>query len=333
MTNNKRIAYYDLLNVISCFGVVCLHSNGYVHSFVKDSWWWVRVLVEVLFYYAVPVFFMLSGATLMTYRERYSTAKFIQKRFLKVVIPYLFWGCFFIGVHVLIDSSGISLGEIIMSLTTGKIVYTNYWFFIPLFLLYIFIPFLSLMVVRLNFKQITCLIAVIFIFQSLLPTIYSFLGLEFKVSMPLGGYFIYALVGYYMAVYDIEKNNKLCYAIFIFAVISMVVRYWLLYFSDEKEPMLFTYFGLYAFFPASAVFLLFKRVSISNNKVQSFFIYLAKRSYGVFLIHTFLIKLLSNVVNKENPCFLPLSALLVYSVSLIIVSILQKGRLTRFIVP
>lgn len=40
MANNKRIAYYDLLNVISCFGVVCLHSNGYVHSFVKDSWWW-----------------------------------------------------------------------------------------------------------------------------------------------------------------------------------------------------------------------------------------------------------------------------------------------------
>lgn len=49
MANNKRIAYYDLLNVISCFGVVCLHSNGYVHSFVKDSWWWLRVLVEVLF--------------------------------------------------------------------------------------------------------------------------------------------------------------------------------------------------------------------------------------------------------------------------------------------
>ena len=94
MTNNRRKAYYDLLNVISCFGVVCLHSNGYFHSFVKDLWWWLGVLIEVLFYFAVPVFFMLSGATLMTYRERYSTAQFIKKRFLKVVIPYFFWGVF-----------------------------------------------------------------------------------------------------------------------------------------------------------------------------------------------------------------------------------------------
>lgn len=333
MANNKRIAYYDLLNVISCFGVVCLHSNGYVHSFVKDSWWWLRVLVEVLFYFAVPVFFMLSGATLMTYRERYSTTQFIQKRFIKVVFPYLLWGVFFTIVHSFYDSSSISIGGIIMSFTTGKIAYTNYWFFIPLFLLYIFIPFLSLMVLRLNFKQMTCLIAIMILFQSLLPTIYSIFGLEFRISMPIGGYFTYALLGYYIATFDIEKNNKLCYAVFLIAILSMMVRYWLLYISNEKEPMLFTYFGLYAIIPAIAVFLLFKRISITNVRVQKTSTFLAKRSYGIFLIHTFLIVLLSNVVSRQNPCFIPLSALSVYSVSLIIVAILQKGRLTRLIVP
>ena len=277
MANNKRIAYFDILNVLSCFGVVCLHSNGYVHSFVKDSWWWLRVLVEVLFYFAVPVFFMLSGATLMTYRERYSTTKFIQKRFTKAVIPYLLWGVFFIIVHSFYDSSSISMGGIIMSITTGKIPYTNYWFFIPLFLLYVFIPFLSLMVVRMNFRQMTCLIAVMFLFQSLLPTLYAIMGQEFKILLPLGGYFIYALLGYYMATFDIEKNNKLCYAVFLIAILSMMVRYWLLYISNEKEPILFTYFGLYSIFPASAVFLLFKKVSITNNHIQNSFAFLAKK--------------------------------------------------------
>lgn len=274
---NKRIAYFDILNVISCFGVVCLHSNGYVHSFVKDSWWWLRVLVEVLFYYAVPVFFMLSGATLMDYRARYSTVRFVKKRFLKAVFPYLFWGVFFIIVHSFYDQSSISLGGIIMSLTTGHITYTNYWFFIPLFLLYVFIPFLSLMVEILSFRQMSWLILLMFLFQSLLPTLYAFWGQEFKISLPLGGYFIYALLGYYIASFDLEKNNKLYYAVLLIAIISIVARYWLLYFSNEKEPMLFTYFGLYAIFPACAVFLLFKRVSITNIRVQNSFAFLAKK--------------------------------------------------------
>ena len=97
--------------------------------------------------------------------------------------------------------------------------------------------------------------------------------------------------------------------------------------------MLFTYFGLYAIIPAIAVFLLFKRISITNVRVQEIFTFLAKKSYGIFLIHTFLIVLLSNVVSRQNPCFIPISALSVYSISLIIVAILQKGRLTRLIVP
>ena len=159
------------------------------------------------------------------------------------------------------------------------------------------------------------------------------MGQEFKILLPLGGYFIYALLGYYMATFDIEKNNKLCYAVFLIAILSMMVRYWLLYISNEKEPMLFTYFGLYSIFPASAVFLLFKKVSITNNHIQNSFAFLAKKSYGIFLIHTFLIILLSNVLSRQNPWFIPLSALSVYSISLILVTILQKGRWTKLIVP
>ena len=252
---------------------------------------------------------------------------------MKAVFPFLLWSVLFIIIELFLDFSSYNLGGIIMSFTTGKIPYTSYWFFIPLFVLYVFIPFLSLMAVRLNYRQMTCLIAIMILFQSLLPTIYSIWGLEFKVSIPLGGYFIYALLGYYIATFDIEKNDKLCNAIYLIAVISMVIRYWLLYLSNEKEPMLFTYFGLYAIFPACAVFLLFKRFSISNNRVQKVFTYLAKRSYGIFLIHTFLIFLLSNVISKDNPWFIPLSAFLVYSISLVIVSILQKGRWTRYVVP
>lgn len=47
--------------------------------------------IEVLFYWAVPIFFMLTGATLMRYRERYDTKTFLLKRFQRTVIPFLAW--------------------------------------------------------------------------------------------------------------------------------------------------------------------------------------------------------------------------------------------------
>ena len=49
------------------------------------------MLVEVGFYWAVPIFLMLSGATLMNYREKYSTKTFFSKRLSRVVFPWIFW--------------------------------------------------------------------------------------------------------------------------------------------------------------------------------------------------------------------------------------------------
>ena len=65
------ILYFDLLNIFACFAVVALHVNGAVHTFAKTRNWVSCMFIEALFYFAVPVFFMLTGATLINYRKRY----------------------------------------------------------------------------------------------------------------------------------------------------------------------------------------------------------------------------------------------------------------------
>lgn len=90
-TARGRVVYFDVLNVLACFGVVAMHVNGLTHSF-RYSLRWVQALsVDCLFYWAVPVFFMLSGATLLGYRSRYSTRDFLKKRFLRTFVPFLSW--------------------------------------------------------------------------------------------------------------------------------------------------------------------------------------------------------------------------------------------------
>lgn len=35
--SNKRIFYFDLLNIAACFAVICLHHNGIVHEYSNSS--------------------------------------------------------------------------------------------------------------------------------------------------------------------------------------------------------------------------------------------------------------------------------------------------------
>ena len=80
-SKNKRILYFDILNILACLSVVFLHSNSIVHTYTQLRAWKTALIFEVVLYWAVPVFIMLSGATLMKYKERYDTKTFFKKRF------------------------------------------------------------------------------------------------------------------------------------------------------------------------------------------------------------------------------------------------------------
>ena len=75
----------DLLNVIACFAVVMLHCTTTVFANSGDTEWHLDVLFQSICIFAVPVFFMISGANLLGYREKYDTKTFFVKRFRKVV--------------------------------------------------------------------------------------------------------------------------------------------------------------------------------------------------------------------------------------------------------
>lgn len=90
-SKRKRVLYYDVLNIVACMAVLLLHFNGISHTYKATGAWAQSIVVESAFYWAVPIFFMLSGATLLRYRERYSTKTYLLKRFKRAVVPFLTW--------------------------------------------------------------------------------------------------------------------------------------------------------------------------------------------------------------------------------------------------
>lgn len=54
--HQNRIIYFDVLNIIACIAVCYLHCNGEVHVFSNSRLWKESLIIEVLCYFAVPIF-------------------------------------------------------------------------------------------------------------------------------------------------------------------------------------------------------------------------------------------------------------------------------------
>ena len=86
--------YIMLVNVLSMLAVVYMHVNNCFWTFSTERYWKSADVIESVMYFAVPCFFMISGANLMDYRKRYDTKTFLIKRTKKTIIPYIFWSLF-----------------------------------------------------------------------------------------------------------------------------------------------------------------------------------------------------------------------------------------------
>lgn len=140
---NRKRDYISVLSVIACLAVVMMHVNKCWMVFSTEPYWISGIIIEGICNCAVPLFFMISGATLIDYHQRYNTATFFKKRFLKTVVPFVVWSlfamiyCIYTGQVTDYRVSRLLLGMI-------NVEYANlYWFFIPLFMAYLTIPVLA----------------------------------------------------------------------------------------------------------------------------------------------------------------------------------------------
>ena len=78
-----------MLNVVSCLGVLFLHTSGF-WGFGKTRGWVAANFIECVFYFAVPIFIMIPGATLIDYRDRCTTAEYFKKRIKKPLSRFCF---------------------------------------------------------------------------------------------------------------------------------------------------------------------------------------------------------------------------------------------------
>ena len=341
----KRILYFDVLNVLACFGVVCLHQNGIVHWYDITKPAFKQALVfEVGFFWAVPIFFMISGATLFNYRSRYSTKDFLIRRAKRVLIPFLFfsilmllWHCS-IGTFTIEDYSFSNLLTIILFNQHESI----YWFFLPMFATYLCIPVLSLL--KDQKRTLWYMFFMGFLTISCFPLLFQAIGSAWNTSatFPMtGGYLIFTILGYLLATTDFSKKQRIGF--YLLAIFSALFRYFGTILLSNKVGVLdrtfFDYMQFHSVFLACGVFLFFKQVPwnriFSTPARVKALTTLSSCSFGIYLIHAivqYYERLWTNWV-ADRLIYRTVGCFLTYGVALAIVFVAKKIPILKKLIP
>ena len=221
MEKENRYLYMGILNIIAIISVVALHCGGIGSTFSTARWWKTSLIIEVVCYFAVPMFIMLSGAHLMNYREKYDTKTFFKKRFIRVLIPTIAWfiimSVWKIFIIKTLDVKGIGLNGFINLIFGNKIEFIYYYLFVIIGL-YLTMPLLSQLAEKKYRNTLWYVVIVFFIFNSLIPQILIWFNINWNsdIGILIGCYAMYAILGYLLSTQDVPKNIGILFISLLF---------------------------------------------------------------------------------------------------------------------
>ncbi|MDA3062020.1 MULTISPECIES: acyltransferase [unclassified Campylobacter] len=343
---SKRILYLDVLNIIAIISVIALHCNGIVHKYHTENSWAQSLVVETVFFFAVPLFLMISGANLLGYISKYDTQTFFKKRFAKVLYPAIFWICiaFIWRIFILkaISLENVGIVEFINMVFINKEmpIYYFIWWILGL---YLTIPILTHLTTDAKYQSVLWYaVGIFFIFNALIPNLLKLVGINWNnsFSLQMGGVVIYAILGYLLAVSNISK--KLRYIIYALAIFAIIYRYSFTYFQSKEAGKVITitwgYFQFHVFFLTSAIFLFVKNMNLeklqNNARITKILANIANCSFGVYLCHMIIVHYELSIfgIDEYSLQWRTIGIITTYIISLALVYLLKQIPFIRRVV-
>ena len=305
----------DVLNIVSCFAVVCLHTSLGVFSLQHTFLWAFQELMQAMFIFAVPIFFMVSGMNLLDYRKKYSTKVFFKKRFVRVgralilgsIACYLLFGLLpglFYGAQSIAD--GFGPVDFCKRFLTNSII-DIYWFLYSIIYLYLLTPLLSKIV---HDRRLLEYAIALTLFCSILIPAAKAIGINEKYFSPLLSWplfassaLLYFLLGYYLENYGLPLhwNAPAWAATFLGSVTLMFLGglCWNGFFQNsmgvEYQNYLVGISSPLCVISAVSLFMLCKALEPSlqrgSDRMKSIIRKVSSVSLGVYMFHLLLVNL------------------------------------------
>ena len=214
-----------------------------------------------------------------------------------------------------------------------------YWFFIPLFGLYMLMPVLN----RLGKKEtlLNYLALIIFVSVSIVNPLADLFGMERigYLQNAIAGPVLYVLLGKLLSTHN--TNNPQYIILTIASIFCLFLRYYITYHmsyaDNELNRVLFGYYYFTAVIPAMWVFVSIKKWSPSELSLKKITILkvVSSCSFGIYLLHNLVMVVENRIFRLEPESFSwrVIMPFVTYGICLAIVYLTKKNKLGKIIFP
>lgn len=308
----KRIVYFDYLRVLAALAVILLHvsSFNWDHVSGKSLSWNVMNGFDSLVRWGVPIFLMISGPLFLS--REVDIKKLYTKNILRLLVAYITWSVFYAAADVVMGAVFDNNMEISVRDLAGAVIDgSHHMWFIPMMIgIYICIPLLKSLVstekntvyfllLGLTFAFVLPQIVLVsndYVGGTVTVIINKLSGFVKNMNMDLVlGYGFYFVLGYYLDKRELTaKQRCVVYAMGALGFVSTaLLNAGIAWRTNEPYAVYFDNFKVNVLLEAVAVHTLIKYRKYENEKLNAIVAGLAQYSFGTYLVHIFIIKLLS----------------------------------------
>lgn len=332
-TQAARVAWLDTVRVLACFLVILCHcTDGFFPSNNARHVETGAALFVTGVRACVPLFVMISGALLLPMRGDAET--FLKRRFSRIVVPFLIWGVVLALLPLPGPESAWAPGNLLKDrVAAGRLplmLYNvlmlpfnftdtniHFWFLYIILGLYLFVPVISPWIRQATTKGLVAFLGV-WAFTLFLPYLQHwprnavFPALHGECDWNthgathyFGGYLGYFVLGHFMMTrLPAWKPSRA-----MIAGVAMFVAGWVFTYggyqwtvanraTDKELEFFIEFLSPNTALMTAGTFLICRAITLPGA-LEKIFAHLATLSFGIFLVHYWVLTWLRDVVLKD----------------------------------
>lgn len=328
-----RILWLDYLRVLACFLVIVVHVPEFSSGILeKSTTYFARI--------AVPLFFMISGY--LTLPFDLDIKNLFKKRISRLIFPFLFWS--FIYAILPYSYGELNLQSTLMLIYKIPLVLTapHLWYMYAIIGMYLFAPLISPWLKIATKKQISFYL-LLWAFTLFFPyLIKKYPEIEMNewnsiyILNYFSGYLGYFILGFFIKKFPFDfsklKYNLFFSSLLLLNFIIVILAYYFLNATIEVTKYLTINVALFAI----SVFMLVSQIHFKENNFSGLIVSLSINSFGIYLIHEFVLKYI--VIKYFNLINYPLTierlsiSLITFLISFLIILFIKKIPISKFLI-
>ncbi|MCW4009060.1 MAG: acyltransferase family protein [Candidatus Bathyarchaeota archaeon] len=343
----SRALNVDLIRTIAIIGVILVHASGRwtvdpqrftQMTQTETACWGVVCIYQSLATIGVPLFAMLTGALLLQPGKKESIRAFFKKRWLRVGLPFIFWGAIYFIWDFTVIKIPFSVGAIIQGILNGP--YTHFWYGYVLVGLYLMTPILRVLLEKADQTIMKYFVAIWFLGVTITPLIgvltpYTLRASLFTLDLFVGYFFL----GTYLLTVQIRRQTTLMLMILGFAL-TVALTYLLAATVGGSKMYLFQqYFSPTVILASAMVFLLLATIQPpstgkkpNRSRSNKLLGVISANTLSLYLLHVMILESIQNgyfgfTINRNiiSPTIsVPIETAITLFISLGIILLLKK---------